>query len=160
MNPEKTDWFFNSIIELQGDLFAYAFSIAKSRMDAEDAVQNTIIKAYDGLPKLKSKAKLRPWLFKILRNECLLIMRGKKRRADLREDMPEEAEDVEESIDLGNAVGSLSEELREVIVLYYKLGYSTAETAKLIGVPQGTVMSRLARARDRIRSFIEGENGE
>lgn len=150
-------WFFNSITALQGDLFAYAFSITRSREDAEDAVHNTIVKAYGGLPKLKSRAKLKPWLFAILRNECLLILRQAKRFTELSEDIPAERSDDEARLDLSSAVGSLKDELREVVVLYYKLGYSTGEIAKITGIPRGTVMSRLARARELIKNHIGGE---
>lgn len=157
MISNKSDWFFNRIIELRGDLFAYAFSITKSREDAEDAVHNAIIKAFNGLPKLRNKAKLKPWLFKILKNECLLILRKGKRFTCLAEDIPAERKDYDTSLDLGSAVGSLDEELREVVVLYYKLGYSTGEISKIVGIPRGTVMSRLSRARGLIKKYLEGE---
>ena len=88
MLRESPDWFFNSITALQGDLFAYAFSITKSREDAEDAVQNAIIKAFDGLPDLRNRARLKPWLFRILRNECLLLLRQGKRFAALTPEIP------------------------------------------------------------------------
>ena len=157
MDREKSEWFFNSITALNGDLFAYAFSITKSREEAEDAVHSAIVKAFDGLPKLRNKAKLRPWLFRILRNECLLLKRRNKRFTLLPEDIPAEPRDEETKLDLGHAVGSLSEDLREAVVLYYKLGYSTGEIANITGVPRGTVMSRLARARELIRNYMEGE---
>lgn len=157
MTQNKTDWFFNSITALQGDMFAYAFSITKSREDAEDAVHNAIIKAFDGLPELKSRAKLRPWLFRILRNECLKLINLKSRFTSITDDMPAEHNDLEERLDLGLAINSLGDEFREVVLLYYKLGYSTGEIAKIVGIPRGTVMSRLARARELIRIRIEGE---
>lgn len=154
---ERTDWFFDSIAALRGDMFAYAFSITKSREDAEDAVHNAMIKAFDSLPELRSRAKLRPWLFRILRNECLKLINLKNRFAPLADDVPAGHKDPEESMDLGFAVSSLGDEFREVIVLYYKLGYSTGEIARIVGIPRGTVMSRLARARELIRIRIEGE---
>ncbi len=157
MTQNKTDWFFNSITALQGDMFAYAFSITKSREDAEDAVHNAVIKAFDNLPKLRSRAKFRPWLFRILRNECLLSMRFRRRFSPITEDIPAEQKDLEISIDLSIAVGGLSEELREIVVLYYKIGYSTGEIAKIVGIPRGTVMSRLARARELIGFSLKGE---
>lgn len=157
MARERYEWFYSGITALQGELFAYAFSITRSREDAEDAVHNAVIKAFEGLPKLKNRAKLKPWLFAILRNECLLQLRLGKRFSELTEDIPAAESDAETKIDLKNAVGSLSTELREVVVLYYKLGYSTGEIARLINIPRGTVMSRLARARDLIKTHIEGE---
>ncbi len=157
MAQERTDWFFNSIAALKGDMFAYAFSITKSREDAEDAVHNAIIKAFDGLSELRNRAKLRPWLFRILRNECLKLINLKSRFTSITDDMPAEHKDLEESLDLGLAINSLGDEFREVVLLYYKLGYSTGEIAKIVGIPRGTVMSRLARARELIRIRIEGE---
>ena len=154
---EKTDWFFSSITALQGDLFAYAFSITRSREDSEDAVHNAIVKAFDGLPRLRNRAKLKPWLFAILRNECLMLLRQRKRFAELPEDIPAERRDDEAALDIGAAVANLGAELREAVVLYYKLGYSTEEIANIVGVPRGTVMSRLARARELIRKQLEGE---
>lgn len=157
MAQERTDWFFNSIAALKGDMFAYAFSITKSREDAEDAVHNAIIKAFDSLETLRSKVKFKQWMFAILRNECLLLIKQWRRSAELTEDIPAEMKDNEESMDLSIAVGRLSKELREVTVLYYKLGYSTREIALIVDAPQSTVMSRLARARELIRAYIEGE---
>ena len=157
MTQNKTDWFFNSITALQGDMFAYAFSITKSREDAEDAVHNAVIKAFDNLPKLRNRAKFRPWLFKILRNECLLLMRFRRRFSPFTEDIPAEQKDLETSIDLSIAVGGLSEELREIVVLYYKIGYSTGEITQILDIPRGTVMSRLARARELIGFSLKGE---
>ena len=157
MTQKKTDWFFNSITAMQGDMFAYAFSITKSREDAEDAVHNAVIKAFDNLPKLRSKAKFRQWLFKILRNECLLSMCFRRRFSPITEDIPAEQKDLETSIDLSIAVSGLSEELREIVVLYYKIGYSTGEIAQILDIPRGTVMSRLARARELIGFSLKGE---
>lgn len=157
MGREGSDWFFNSINDLQGDLFAYAFSITRSREDAEDAVHNAVVKAFGSLDKLRSKQKFKPWLFRILRNECLLLLRQNKRSAYLSEDIPAESKDEELRLDVGSAVGSLSSELRETVVLYYKLGYTTGETARILGIPRGTVMSRLARARALLKERLEGE---
>jgi RNA polymerase sigma-70 factor (ECF subfamily) len=150
------DLIINSISELRGDLFAYAFSITRSREDAEDAVHNAIIKAYESIGKLRNRDKLKPWLFKILRNESLAIVRRGSRFTELPEDLPAEIKDEETRLDLGAAVGSLESELREAVVLYYKLGYSTGEIAEITKVPRGTVMSRLSRARELIKKHLEG----
>lgn len=158
MDQRTYDRFFSSITDLRGDLFAYAFSITKTREDAEDAVHNAMVKAFDGLSGLRSQNKLKPWLFRILKNECISIMRQKKRFAPLPEDIPAAEKRDESGLDLANCVAALGTELREAVVLYYKLGYSTAEIAKLTGVPRSTVMSRLARARELIRKQLEGEN--
>jgi RNA polymerase sigma-70 factor (ECF subfamily) len=136
-------------------MFAYAFSITKKREDAEDAVQNAIVKAFEGLEKLKDESKLKPWLFAILRTEALSILRQRKRIGPLDDDIPIENMPSAESMDAANAIARLPRELREAIVLYYKLGYSTEEIAHIERIPRGTVMSRLHRARKLIRKQLE-----
>jgi len=158
MDQRTYDRFFSSITDLRGDLFAYAFSITKTREDAEDAVHNAMVKAFDGLSGLRSPNKLKPWLFRILKNECISILRQKKRFVPLPEDIPGAEARSESGLDLENCVADLGTELREAVVLYYKLGYTTAEIAKLTDTPRSTVMSRLARARELIRKQLEGEN--
>ena len=71
--------------------------------------------------------------------------------------MPAEHNDMEERLDLGLAINSLGDEFREVVLLYYKLGYSTGEIAQILDIPRGTVMSRLARARELIGLSLKGE---
>ncbi|MBQ2518029.1 MAG: RNA polymerase sigma factor [Clostridia bacterium] len=155
MKSDLTDRFFEAVIALRGDMFAYAFSITKQREDAEDAVHNAIVKAFEGLGKLKNESKLKPWLFAILRTEALQLLRQKKRFAALPEDIPGANSGDEERIDAENAVASLPRELREAVVLYYKLGYSTEEIAAIARIPRGTVMSRLHRAREHIKKQLE-----
>ena len=151
----KTDRFFDTVTALRGDLFAYAFSITKQREDAEDAVHNAIVKAFDGLAKLRNESKLKPWLFAILRNEAIELLRQKKRFAALTDDIPSEGAPDAERLDAANAVASLPQELREAVVLYYHLGYSTDEIARIARIPRGTVMSRLHRARELIKKQLE-----
>lgn len=155
MKSSITDRFFEAVTALRGDMFAYAFSITKQREDAEDAVHNAIIKAFDGLGKLRNEAKLRSWLFAILRTEALLILRRRKRFAPLTDDIPTESGMSAEKLDTANAVAALPRELREAVVLYYKLGYSTEEIASIVHIPRGTVMSRLHRAREILKKQLE-----
>ena len=152
----KTDRFFEAVTALRGDMFAYAFSITKHREDAEDAVHNAIVKAFDGLGKLRNEAKLKSWLFSIIRTEALQILRKRKRFSELTSDIPIEGEPDAERLDAANAVAALPQELREAVVLYYKLGYSTEEIAGILHIPRGTVMSRLHRARESIKKQLEG----
>lgn len=155
MKSIDTDRFFEAVTFLMNDMFAYAFSITKQREDAEDAVHNAIVKAYDGLGKLRNEAKLKPWLFAILRNEALLILRQRKRFTALTDDFPSAGETSAERLDAANAVATLPQKLREAVVLYYKLGYSTEEIAEIVRIPRGTVMSRLHRAREIIKKQLE-----
>lgn len=155
MKSCSTDRFFDAVTALRGDMFAYAFSITRQREDAEDAVHSAIVKAFDGLAGLRQVSKLKPWLFAILRTEALLILRKRKRFAPLAEDVPAESLPDAAELDARNAVASLPRELREAVVLYYKLGYSTEEISAIVHIPRGTVMSRLHRARESIKKQLE-----
>ena len=151
----KIDRFFETVTVLRGEMFAYAFSITKQREDAEDAVHSAIVKAFDGLGRLRDESKLKPWLFAIIRTEALQILRRRKRFSELTDEIPARDEPSAERLDAVNAVAALPQKLREAVVLYYMLGYSTEEIASIVHIPRGTVMSRLHRARELIKKQLE-----
>lgn len=78
----KKDLFCDYILKYQTDLFRYAKSIVGNQADGEDAVSETILKAYEKIDQLRSKRKFKPWIFKILTNECYAILR-KRRKMNL-----------------------------------------------------------------------------
>jgi RNA polymerase sigma-70 factor (ECF subfamily) len=133
--------------------------------DAEDAAQEAFIKAYRALPRFRAGAPFRPWLLQIVANEARNRRRSAGRRAGLAlravEDRPsDDAAPSPESAVLAHerqrvllaAVNALRDEDREVIGARYFLDLSEAETAEALGIPRGTVKSRLSRALDRLRA--------
>ena len=136
--------------------------------DAEDAAQEAFIKAYRALPRFRPGSPFRPWLLQIVANEARNRRRSAGRRAGLvlraAEDRPsDDAAPSPESAVLAHerqvalitAVNSLRDEDREVIGARYFLELSEAETADTLGIPRGTVKSRLSRALDRLRAVME-----
>ena len=133
--------------------------------DAEDAAQEAFIKAYRALPRFREDAPFRPWLLQIVANEARNRRRSAGRRTGLAlraaEDRPsDDAAPSPESAVLAHerqaalvaAVNALRDEDREVIGARYFLDLSEAETAAALGIPRGTVKSRLSRALDRLRA--------
>lgn len=153
-------------------LYRTAWSLTRSDADAQDLVQDTLLRAYRAIDRFDGRYP-RAWLLTIMRNAN--INRARKRQPDLLADPdatferttgttlggaePAGPEDIvlEGTFDATVEEGfrNLPDKFREVIELVDLNGLSYQETADVLGVPVGTVMSRLHRARKRIRDHIE-----
>ena len=136
--------------------------------DGDDAVQEAFVKSWTALPGYREEAPFRGWLLRIVANEARNRQRSSGRRRDrelrLAADrtsvgaapLPEAAVlDDERRRTLLAAVGALPDRLRDAVVCRHLAGLSEAETAGVLGVPAGTVKSRLARGLDRLRVALE-----
>lgn len=135
-------------------LFSVSYSVLRNREQCSDAVQSAILKAWKRKGSLRDPAKFRSWLVKILLNEC----RSMKRRPEqlpLTEDLPYVQADRDTRLDVRRAVMALDEKHRVPIVLYYFEDMPVEQIAASLGIPKGTVLSRLARARDYLRKELK-----
>ena len=125
--------------------------------DREDAVQSAIEKAWRKADSLREPNKLKPWLVRILANECHEVLRRRKREIPT-ENLPEEsAPPPQEQRELRELVMSLPENERLPIVLHYLEGFSTQEIASALRCPKGTVLSRMSRGRRQLKRFLTEE---
>jgi RNA polymerase sigma-70 factor, ECF subfamily len=148
--------FLALINENRLSIYRVAKGILSNQYDIEDAIQNTIIKAYEKINTLKNDNLFRTWIIRILINECNEIIRKNKRIISLDEGINHETyNDVYEDIDLTRAINLLCEELRIVTVLFYFEDMATKDIAVILEIPEGTVRSRLSRARQQLRKVIE-----
>lgn len=138
-------------------MYRVAKGILSSEDDIEDAIQNTILKAYSNIKTLRKEELFKTWLIKILINECNKIYNFNKKCISLDKVIEEQYNDKYENLDLKIAVDSLPEELRLVIVLFYFEDLKISEVSELIGIPEGTVKSRLSRAKTKISESINGK---
>jgi RNA polymerase sigma-70 factor (ECF subfamily) len=135
--------------------------------DADDAVQEAFVKAHRALARFRLEAPFRPWLLRIVANEArnrrrsagrragLAIRAGEDRRSDDAAPSPEGAVLAGETrAMLVAAINRLRDEDREVIGARYFLDLSEIETAEALGIPRGTVKSRLSRALGRLREAL------
>lgn len=134
--------------------------------DADDVVQEALVKAYRSLGGFRTGSAFRPWLLRIVANETRNNHRSAVRRA-AREALAgrrlEELLDPAEAIAdrdgkqrLLSAVSDLPDKLRRVVVCRYLLELDEQETATVLGLPRGTVKSRLSRGLGRLRSDLAG----
>ena len=148
--------------------FRVAYLITGSAGDAEDAVQEGLLKAWRALGRFRPDAPFRPWLLQIVANEA----RNRRRSAGRRTALALRAERAEVSGDaapspeadavahderrrLVAALDTLPDEGRLVLACRYLLGLSEDETAATLGLRRGTVKSRTARALDRLREAYD-----
>lgn len=155
---KKLQWFYNQIIELRNELFYFAYSILRSVPESEDAVSSAIIKAHTHIASLRNRSALKPWLFRIVRNECYSMAKLRQRTVPIDEEMsyPHEA-GTEYRVDVENALARLPQEQREAITLYYICDHSVNDIAEILEVPSGTVKSRLSRARAELKRLLGDE---
>lgn len=150
---------FVDLIELNKvSLYRFAKSILKSNIEAEDALSESILKAYTNRNKLKSVNSFKPWMMKITANECYTILK-KNSRFELRDDLEYlDLVSVNEEINnLRDVVENLDEKFSSVIVLYYYEDMSIKDISKILKLSEGTVKSRLSRAKSKLKVLLEKE---
>jgi RNA polymerase sigma-70 factor (ECF subfamily) len=142
----------------------YARALRRNREDADDLVQDTLERAWSRSALWQGVSDMRTWLFSIMHNLHVdALRRGRLDTVDLDENTPEvpvAATQTERLAvrDLGAALSALPAEQREVLLLVALEGMAYAEVAAVLGIPIGTVMSRLSRGRERLR-LLMGEDG-
>lgn len=152
-----SDAFSRLIVAYERNLYGLARTYLKRDEDCADAVQETIFKSFRAIHTLKEPAYFKTWLFRILINECIQLLRVQKRtRIFNQSECDAESVNVPyEAIELKEAVAYLEKDLRVVIQLYYYEDLSIKQIAKFVGVPEGTVKSRLHRARTLLAEELE-----
>ena len=150
----KSD-FAEKVTAAEATLYHLSKSILRNDCDCADAVQETIITAYSKLHSLRDDRFFKTWLCRILINECYRMCSANKRVVPL-EDYMEVEYPSEQRNDLGlfDAIMELKTDLRQVIVLHYIEGFQTMEMAEILKIPEGTVKSRLSRARTELKSVL------
>ena len=143
------------ITENENRLYRAALAILGDAAEAEDTVQETFMKYLEKRPRLESPEHERNWLMRVTVNACKTRLRSPWRRnipldEALTMAAPEERAEVEELM-------SLPPKDRLVIHLYYYEGYKTAEIAQITGEREGTVRSRMSRARVKLRTLLADE---
>jgi RNA polymerase sigma-70 factor, ECF subfamily len=147
-------------------LYGYAMTLTRDKTEAEDLVQETYVRAARGMHRLESNPNLKGWLFVIMRNAWLNQVRHKNAGplfVDL--DSNESTGDAQDNPHVvylrklerervHEAIESLPDAYREIVVLRDIEGFTYQEIATVLDCPAGTVMSRLGRARGRLRKML------
>jgi RNA polymerase sigma-70 factor (ECF subfamily) len=163
--------FREAALEHLDALFGFAMVLTRNRVEAEDLVQETYLRATQAFGRLLPDTNLKGWLFAIMRNIRLNQLRSAGARLEFIEiDAEEEGDWLDPATDdpytvfvrkveretLRSAIERLPDHYREVVVLRDLEGFSYQQIATILQCPAGTVMSRLGRARERLRVLLRG----
>ncbi len=159
----------------QKRIFNIAYRVLGNPEDANDVTQEALVKAYCGIKKFKGKSSFSTWLFTIVNNACIDFIR-KNRKTDMiyldreyetgdgtykvqlgdDENTPEELFEKKEVQRLVHeSIGELSYDHRKIIILRDIEHFSYKEIAQILGCPEGTVKSRISRAREGLKTIIK-----
>ncbi|ADU32088.1 RNA polymerase sigma factor [Evansella cellulosilytica] len=149
------------IIEHQVMMYRVAKTILPKDEDCADAIQETILKAYEKLPTLREPAYFKTWLMRILMNESYQILRQRKKIVVLEEWGEQSSDDVGyEKIEIMELLETLPEEQCQLLKLFYIEGFSIEDLASIYKVPENTIKTRLRRAREKMRTIMTKEKEE
>ena len=154
----------DTVSRCYGDLFRFAYRMLGEHQGAEDVVQETFLRLVRNGQGGRPHSQQRRWLFVVARNLCVSRLRYEARRAGAARSeneiaghpTPEEtAANDEIGQQVAEAVLSLPVDMREVIILREYENMDYAQIAEIVGCPVGTVRSRLARAREKLRQRLQ-----
>jgi RNA polymerase sigma-70 factor (ECF subfamily) len=159
--PASNEDLGERIVELLPRLRRFSRALCSSAQDADDLVHVAIERALSRSSQLRPQSQLSSWMFGILRNAWIDESRARGRRSrifapeELGENVADPAGDQHaNSISVQDAMARLPVEQREVVGLVLVEGLSYKEAAEIIGVPVGTITSRLARGRDALQAML------
>lgn len=138
-------------------LFRIAKSILKSDFDVDDAMQETIIKAWNKIGTLKDNSSFDTWITKILVNQCYLIIRKRKSTVQLEDfyfETKDNSIDSNNKIDVWNSLNKLSDDFKLPIILYFFEQFSYEEISIILKIPKGTVRSRISRGKEKLENIL------
>ena len=162
MNQKKADY-DRLVIPYSADLYRYAFWLCKDPIQSEDLVQETCLRAWKSLDKLKNREAPKPWLFTILRNEFARQF-AKVRPVFSEVDLDTiELKDVTndtstEAFVLRQALDMLAVEYREPLLLQVLGGFSCEEIGEICKISKGAAMTRLFRAKQKLKILLEPQS--
>lgn len=154
MSAIDNEQFVTLVKEYTPNLYRLAYGILHNSEDAQDAVSESILKAYEKLHTLRKKESFRTWIMQIAANEAKRIY-GRNRRnvhvENMEGYMPEFQDDYHELWDI---VIKMDIVYREVILLYFYEQLSIREIGSILHIPEGTVKSRLSRAKKLLKERL------
>ena len=159
----NNDAFSNLIKMYKKELYLIARSKLNNDDDIADCIQETILKSYKNIKKLKNNSSFKYWIIKILINECNNFYKKKERN-----ELPIDNENIKEmfdlknqihnSIDFGSIIKDLSIDEKQILTLYYVSGYNTKEIGKLLKKNDNTIRIKMMRAKNKLKEMYKGGN--
>lgn len=158
------------ILSISPELLRIARTRLSAQEDIDDAIQETLIKSYQNLNKLTDYNSFKPWIIKILINECNMIYRKKYKQSDLLSKLfnsetnkitQESLQFVEDDIDFEILINKLNYNDKLIATLYYKNRYTPTEISEILDTNVNTIKSKILRIKKKLQKYIkEGLDNE
>ena len=157
---------FGELVEHYRDsVYRLAYRMCGNAHDADEAAQEAFVAAWRALPNFRGEAKFATWLYRLTTNAAIDLMRREKRHSaadiDALPEMPDESDSPQQQVErteqqeaVQQALSSLREEYREVLLLRYMQEMDYAEIAAALHLPEGTVKSRINRAKSALKTAL------
>ncbi len=151
---------FGELYEMYAtELYRFAYYYMNSSIEAEDCVSEAVCLAFQNLQSLRKNESFKSWMFKILRNCCKNAQKVKLAKKDdvelsQAEGLSSSCKDMAENLSLKSALSTLSDEEKEIMILYFSSGYNSREIAELLGLKDSTVRSKISRAAAKMREML------
>lgn len=159
LNAQKgdPDAFARLIHRHKQAMYRIVRSYGMNESDSGDVLQEAVIRAYRSIKRLKEPRFFTTWLTRIVINEVRRFAATRKPHEELSKTyagMTDPVADHQSSLEVQEAIASLDDELKEIVLLFYMEDISTKDIARLLETPEGTVKSRLFRARSKLGAFL------
>lgn len=154
----NTDVLGSIIMENMQSMYRVAFSILKTEDEIYDAISNTTVIVFEKIGTLKNEEFFKTWLIRILINECYKIYKQNKKIIYLDNCNQENLVYSDKYVDfeIRKTIKNLDKDLQEIVILYYYEDFSVKDISQILKIPEGTVKSRLSRAREKLQQeFIK-----
>lgn len=143
-------------------LYKIAKSILNNEEDVNDAIQETLINAYKKIDTLKNKKYMETWVTRILINKCYdIIDKNKVHERKVQKAIETynsyNSNEFDQRTIVQKAVSQIEEDLKLIVVMYYYNQFSVKEISEIMGIPTGTVKSKLSRARIKLYDILKRE---
>lgn len=139
-------------------LYNMAYRFLGNESDVEDAIQETVLSAYENIKKLKKPAYFNTWLCRIMINHCQRILKNRNVSVEIADDMILFESDSSETMQINQLLKELDERYSTPLILFYYHGFSIKEISKMLDEPIGTIKSRLSRGREKLKiQMLKGE---
>ncbi|WP_391204255.1 sigma-70 family RNA polymerase sigma factor [Psychrobacillus sp. L4] len=136
-------------------------TILRNDEDCADAIQESVIKAYQNIHKLNEASYFKTWLMRIVMNECYQLIRKQKNILPLDSIMePSYTQPMSQELEMEEALNLLSNDHRQLLILFYTVGLSIREVGELLDLPENTVKSKMHRAKKKMREFLSENETE
>lgn len=150
---KNPDAFTELMTSQMQSMYRTAKAILMNDEDVADAIQDTLLICWEKLNELKVNQYFRTWMTKILIHNCYGIIRS-NRRITYTDKLPESvSEENPSNLEWQEALSSIDEKYRIVLILFYAEGFRTKEIAKILGLTDSTVRTRLSRGREQLTTY-------